>query len=66
MEWSERESNDISKWIRKWNGNEKEIEWNFTTIRMEFLNGKIMTFWSIPYDFIPLNSISFHGIPLST
>ena len=29
MEWKERETNDISKWIWKWNGMEKEWKWNF-------------------------------------
>ena len=66
MEWKERESNHISKWIQKWNGNGKGIKWNSTTIHMEFPNGKIMTFWTIPCDSIPLNSITSHEIPLST
>ena len=31
--------------------------WNFQMDK----NGKVMTFWSLPYDSIPFNSIPFHG-----
>ena len=64
MEWKEIECNHISNWIRKWDVNGKGIDgilllfaWNFQMDK----NGKVLTFWSLPYDSIPFNSIPFHG-----
>jgi hypothetical protein len=65
MEWKERETNDISKWIWKWNGMEKEWKWNFGVILVESLHWNFAKFLSIPLGTIPFHSIPFHGIPLS-
>ena len=61
----ERATNDISKWIWKWNGMEKEWKWNFGVIPVESLHWNFAKFLSIPRGTVPSNSIPFHGIPLS-
>ena len=65
MEWKERETNDISKWIWKWNRIEKEWKWNFGVLPVESLHWKFAKFLLIPSGTVPSNSIPFHEIPLS-
>ena len=60
MEWKERETNDISKWIWKWNGMEKEWKWNFGVILVESLHWNFAKFLSIPLGTIPFHSMEFH------
>ena len=60
MEWKERETNDISKWIWKWNGMEKEWKWNFGVIPVKSLHWNFAKFLSIPLETIPFHSMEFH------
>ena len=58
-------SSCINIWKWKWNGMEMEMEKELKICRMEFPFGKFLNFIRFHSHSIPLNSIPFHGIPLS-